>query len=247
MDPSNILLTNKVAIITGGGDGIGKGIAHTFARFGADVVIADKIAERGDAVAKEVAAIGRKGIAITTDIRDYDQVTSLVSKTVSELGGVDILVNNAGGSRYVQFKEMGGPPAWKKHIDLNFNGLFGPTEQAVQAMIQGGRKGSIVNISSIEGLRAAPNVGVYAACKAGMLNFTRTLALELADHDIRVNAIAPGAIDSNSLDRRGAGPTQKVTQADIASLAVYLVSDLAKAVTGSVIEMYGSTHSVIKI
>jgi len=255
MDPSNILLTNKVAIITGGGDGIGKGIAHTFARFGADVVIADKIAERGDAVAKEVAAIGRKGIAITTDIRDYDQVTSLVSKTVSELGGVDILVNNAGGSRYVQFKEMGGPPAWKKHIDLNFNGLFGPTEQAVQAMIQGGRKGSIVNISSIEGLRAAPNFGVYAACKAGMLNFTRTLALELADHDIRVNAIAPDVINTphtaqfatemnSNDDRYRAIPMRRQgTVEEVAAAAVFLASEMASYITGTTLSVDGGTFA----
>ena len=253
MDPSSILLTDKVAIVTGGGDGIGKGIALTFARFGADVVIADKIAKRGDAVAEEVCSLGRKGVAITTDIRDYDQVTALVERTVSDLGGVDILVNNAGGTRYAQFMELGGPLAWKKHIDLNFNGLFGPTELAVQAMIAGGRKGSIINISSIEGLRAAPNFSVYAACKAGMINFTRTLALELADHGIRINAIAPDVIDTPhtaefgaqadpSPDRfRGIPMRRQGSVDEVAGACVFLASEMASYITGTTMSVDGGT------
>ncbi len=255
MDPSSILLTDKVAIVTGGGDGIGKGIALTFAKFGADVVIADKIAERGDAVAEQVCGLGRKGVAITTDIRDYDQVTSLVERTVSDLGGVDILVNNAGGTRYAQFMELGGPPAWKKHIDLNFNGLFGPTEQAVQAMTAAGRKGSIINITSIEGIRAAPNFSVYAACKAGMINFTRTLALELADQGIRVNAVAPDVVDTPHTaafasqadarpDRyRGVPMRRQGTVDEVAGACVFLASEMASYITGVTLSVDGGTFA----
>ena len=105
-DPSHILLTDKVAIVTGGGAGIGKGIALAFARFGADVVIAGKNAEAGEQVADEVSQTGRRGVAITTDVRDFAQVQAMVEASVEQLGKIDILVNNAGGTRMAPFLEL---------------------------------------------------------------------------------------------------------------------------------------------
>ena len=136
---------------------------------------------------------------------------------------------------------------WDRTIATNLSAPFHLTRIAGKTMAGQGTGGSIVNIASIHAQVGDPNVIPHCASKFGLVGLTKATADALREHEIRVNAIAPGAIDPNSLDRRGAGPTQKVTQADIASLAVYLVSDLARAVTGSVIEMYGSTHSVIKI
>jgi NAD(P)-dependent dehydrogenase (short-subunit alcohol dehydrogenase family) len=256
MDPSSILLTDQVAIVTGGGQGIGEGIAKVFARFGAHVVVADKNAEAGERVAAEVRALGREGIAITTDVREFDQVNSLVEQTVSRLGGLDILVNNAGGTRYASFLDL-GQRGWHRHMQLNFDGLFGPTDAAVRAMIDGRRKGSIINIASIEALRAAPMFSVYAACKAGMVNFTRSLALELADQGIRVNGIAPdvvrsphldeyeGSASGGSLEARNRGiPLGRQGEAeDVAGAAVYLASDMAAYVTGVTLSVDGGTYA----
>ncbi|MCH8283467.1 MAG: glucose 1-dehydrogenase [Chloroflexi bacterium] len=251
MDASSTMLKDKVAIVTGGGDGIGKGIALTFARFGADVVIADRNQIAGEQVAEEVRAVGRRAEAMTTDIRDFEQVKAMVARTVDELGGVDILVNNAGGTRHMAFLDM-GEAGWRKHIDLNLMGLFNCTDAAVRAMIDGKRQGSIINISSIEGMRAAPMYSVYAACKAGMLNFTRSMALELADHGIRVNAIAPDFIGtphtmpSMTPERikgvlRGIPLGRIGSVEDVAGACVYLCSDLGAWTTGITISVDGGT------
>ena len=246
-----MLLTDRVAIVTGGGDGIGKGIALTFARFGADVVIADRNEKAGNQAAEEVRDLGRKGLAVTTDIRDFGQVKAMVGRTVDELGGVDILVNNAGGTRSLPFLDL-SEVGWRKHMDLNFTGLFACTDAATRAMIDGGRKGSIINISSIEGLRAGPMYSVYSACKAGMMNFTRSLALELADHGIRVNCIAPGFIETAGTKagmtedrlsgiRRGIPAGHVGQPEDVAGACVYLASELGRYVTGTTMSVDGGT------
>jgi 3-oxoacyl-[acyl-carrier protein] reductase len=249
MDTSNTLLRDKVAIITGGGDGIGKGIAHIFARSGAHVVIADRNAEAGEAVAAEVTALGRKGLAIQTDVRKSDQVNALVSRTVAELGGVDIMVNNAGGSPRQDFLKN-GEIRWQKIVELNLTSVLYCTGAAVQAMIEKKRGGSIVNISSIEGSRAAPGFAVYSACKGGLDNFTKTAALEFAAHGIRVNCIAPDIIDTPTTaglrgHTKGLGrviPLGRMgTPEEVGGVAVFLASDLASYVTGETIHVDGGT------
>ncbi len=256
MDPSDILLTDQVAIVTGGGQGIGEGIALGFAKFGANVVIADKVAESGERVAKLIRETGREGLAITTDIRELDQVQAMVERTKQELGRVDILVNNAGGTRYAPFLDL-GQRGWHRHMQLNFDGLFGPTDAAVRAMLEGGRGGSIINIASIEALRAAPMFSVYAACKAGMVNFTRSLALELAEHGIRVNAIAPDVVMTPHLEEfanSGAGGTSEARDRgiplqrtgnldDCAGAAVFLASSMASYITGITLSVDGGTYA----
>ncbi|HEY2105364.1 MAG TPA: SDR family oxidoreductase [Candidatus Binataceae bacterium] len=251
MDPSSVLLTDKVAIITGGGDGIGKGIALTYARFGAHIVIADLNPAAGDAAAAAVRALGRKAISIATDIRNLDQVKAMVARTVAELGGVDILVNNAGGARPKEFMEM-DEARWRRSIELNLVGLLNCTHTAVKAMAESGRRGAIINISSIEGSRAGPLYSVYSACKAAMENFTKTSALEFSRLGIRVNSIAPDGIDTPhtaelhtpaaeaALARVVPLGRMGVTD-DVAGAAVYLASDLSAWVTGINIHVDGGT------
>jgi NAD(P)-dependent dehydrogenase (short-subunit alcohol dehydrogenase family) len=251
MDPASALLTDRVAIVTGGGDGIGKGIALTFARFGAHVVIADRNAEAGEAVAAEVRALGRKGLSITTDVRDFGQVQAMVASTVEAMGGLDILVNNAGGTRHHKFVEQ-GEAGWRKHVELNLFGLFYCTDAGAKAMIAGRRKGAIINISSIEGLRAAPDFAVYGACKAGMISFARSMALELGEHGIRVNCIAPDFIatphTARSMTPERLGPVLRGiplgrvgTPEDVAGACVYLASDLGAWTTGITVSVDGGT------
>ena len=258
MDPSQILLTDQVAIVTGGGQGIGEGIALAFARFGADVVIADKNAETGASVASAVSELGRRGLAVQTDVRDLEQVQAMVRETVAELGRVDILVNNAGGVRNAPFLEL-GQRGWHRHMELNFDGLFGPTDAAVRAMIEGGRGGSVINVASIEALRAAPNYSVYAACKAGMLNMTRSLALELSEHGIRVNAISPDVVMTPHLleyekqhpDQAGSPEARRRliplgrdgTVEDCAGACVFLASQMASFITGVNLSVDGGTYA----
>src|SRR5262245_25409611 len=190
MERPDILLTDQVAVVTGGGGGIGRAIALAYASVGAHVVIGDIIPERCEETAARVREMGPQALAVPTDVADTNQVRALIEKADSHFGRIDILVNNAGGVSRKPFLEQ-SERSWRRVIDLNLVSMLAATSAAAPVMIRGKRGGSIINVSSIEGSRAAPSYAVYAACKAGMLNYTRTMALELADHGIRVNAIAP--------------------------------------------------------
>ncbi|HYG25653.1 MAG TPA: SDR family oxidoreductase [Caulobacteraceae bacterium] len=256
LSPDDILLTDQVAIVTGGGQGLGEGAALNFARFGADVVIADKNAEAAESVAAKVRELGRRALGVRCDVRRLDEVEAMTEQAMTAFGRVDILVNNAGGVRrapFLDLKERG----WQKHIELNLTGLFAPTEAAVRAMIAGGRGGSVINVASIEAFRAAPHRSVYGACKAGMINFTRTLALEVAEHGIRVNAIAPDIIATPGIGlvtAEGDGPPARMAALrrhvpmgrpghtdDTAGACVFLASSLSRYVTGTTIHVDGGT------
>ena len=183
-------LHDQVAIVTGGGGGIGRAIALALARAGADIVVADIVPERGAEVVERVAQTGRRALSVPTDVMSVEQVRAMVDAAARHFGRIDILVNNAGGTAGKPFLEQ-SERSWRRHIDLNLVSMLAATSAAVPVMIAGGRGGAVLNVSSIEASRAAPDYAVYAACKAGMESFTRTMALELADHGIRVNAIAP--------------------------------------------------------
>lgn len=250
-----VLLTDQVAIVTGGAAGIGRGIAIGLAEFGADVAIVDIDEAAAETVAGLIRAKGRRAITINANVVDRDAIRAAVDRTVSELGRLDILVNNAGGTRPIKLLDMTDAQA-DKQIAINLENLVAFTQAAAKAMVGGGRGGSIINVASIEGMRAAPGYSVYAACKAGMLNFTRTIALELGEHGIRVNAIAPDLVPTELMAKFAPSIVSdegKVAQAryiplgragnfdDCAGVAVFLASKLAQYVTGITINTDGGT------
>jgi NAD(P)-dependent dehydrogenase (short-subunit alcohol dehydrogenase family) len=263
MNPPDMLLTDQVAIITGGGGGIGRAIALAYASVGANVVIADIVPERCDETAARVREMGRQALPIPTDVVDTNQIRALVDKAANHFGRLDILVNNAGGVSGRPFLEQ-SERSWRKHIDLNLVSMLAATSAAAPIIIRGARGGSIINVASIEASRAAPNYAVYAACKAGMLNFTRTMALELADHGIRINAIAPDYTVTPGVRGNVTGPVDPATwvqptaehqeiiarriplrragiDTECGNLAVFLSSKMSSYITGAVIPVDGGT------
>lgn len=256
-------LEGQVALVTGGGAGIGRASALALAGAGASVVIADVVPERCEEVAERVREAGSKALSCPTDVTDTDAVRAAVEAAGKEFGRLDILVNNAGGTGKRSFAEM-SERSWRKHIDLNLVSLFAATSAAIPLMVEGGRGGSIVNVSSIEASRAAPMFAVYAACKAGMNNFTRTMALELADHDIRVNAIAPDFTPTPGLRGNISGPVDPGKfmpftpahedamrrriplqrggyEEECGAAVLFLASPMASYITGTILPVDGGT------
>lgn len=250
-----ILLTGKVALVTGGGAGIGRGIAVALAEFGADVAIVDIDVAAAETVAGLIRDKGRRALVIVADMMDRDAARGAIGTAVAEFGTLDILVNNVGGTRPIKLVDMTDRQA-DRQIDLNMKGFLAITQAGAKAMIAAGRGGAIINIASIEGLRAAPHYAVYSACKAGMMNFTRTAALELSEHGIRVNAIAPDLVPTEGMARFAPailGKKAKAAQAryipigragnfdDCAGAAVFLASAMAGYITGVTISVDGGT------
>lgn len=183
-------MEGSIAVVTGGGAGIGRAAALALARRGADVSIIDIDAERAESVVDEIQLIGRSGLAVVADVMDQTAVIAAIDRTDGRFGRVDMLVNNAGGVRPGQFVDQ-TERSWRKHIEINLVSMLTATSAAAKLMIRGGTGGAIVNVASIEGTRAAPMFAIYGACKAAMLSFTRTMAVELAEYGIRTNAVAP--------------------------------------------------------
>jgi len=258
-----MLLTDQVAIVTGGGGGIGRAIALSFASVGADVVIADIVPERCEETAARVRDLGRRALGVPTDVMDTNQIRALIERADQHFGRIDILVNNAGGVNYKPFLQQ-SERSWRRLIDLNLVSMLTGTSLAVPLMIRGGRGGTILNIASIEGSRAAPGYAVYASCKAGMLNFTRTMALELAEHRIRVNAIAPDYTVTPGVRGNHTGPVDPASwveptpshvratalriplgrpgiDSECGSAAVFLCSAMGDYVTGIVLPVDGGS------
>jgi NAD(P)-dependent dehydrogenase (short-subunit alcohol dehydrogenase family) len=263
MHKPDMSLTDQVAIITGGGGGIGRAIGLALASVGADIVIADIVPERCEETAARVREMGRRALPVPTDVMDTEQIRAMVERAAKEFGRVDILVNNAGGVGPRPFLQQ-AEKNWRRIIDINLVSMLAATSAAVPEMIKGGRGGAIVNVASIEGSRAAPNYSVYAACKAGMLNFTRTLALELGDHGIRVNAIAPdftvtpgtrgnikGPVDPSTWIKMSPAQEDTVVRrtplkragidTECGDAAVFLCSKMASYVTGVTLPVDGGT------
>jgi len=246
--PSDILLEDRVAVVTGGGVGIGRGIAAGLAAFGASVAIWERDTESCTSSAE---AIG--GLGIVTDVRDTDQVRAALERTAAELGPVTILVNNAGGvffSPLLDTSENG----WDALYKANLRHVLLCTQVVAARLVAAKLPGSIINLTSIEGVRAAPGYAAYAAAKAGVINYTKTAAFELAPHGIRVNAIAPDLTLTEGLMQLSPdGLRPEVSQAiplgragnvdEIAGTAVFLASEMASYITGQTIHVDGGTQA----
>jgi len=210
-----------------------------------------------------IAERGREVLAVNANVIEIDKLCDAVAATRDRFGRLDILVNNAGGVSKRKFRDL-KEKNWRRHIELNLVSVVAATQAAVEIMIENGRGGSIINVSSIEGSRAAPGYAVYAACKAGINNLTRTLSLELAEHAIRVNTIAPDFTETPGTRGNFTGPVDKSswpewTEAQRASVrrriplgragleeecgkaAVFLASKMASYVTGIVMPVDGGS------
>lgn len=262
-------LEGKVAVVTGAGRmrSIGRPIAVELARSGCDVVLTgtgrspdrypDDEQAAGwrdiDSVADEVRALGRKAIQVVSDVRDPDAVDDLVAQTLAELGRVDIVVNNAGAARgedRVPVVDM-DVDAWRTVIDTNLLGTFLMSRAFGKALIDQGEGGSIVNISSIAGKMMAANSSAYSASKAGIHALTCAMAAEIGAHQVRVNAVCPGVIDTYRIDDIGRGEAweellaTKVplgragTGQDIANCVIYLCSDQGSWISGQLYTVDG--------
>lgn len=236
-------LKGKVAIVTGSTRGIGRGIAERFVKEGAIVVINGRKIEDVEKVAKEIDASGKKTVAIAADVSDTAQIKKLVEVTVKKLGRIDILVNNAGILSFENFVDM-KEESWDKVIDVDLKGSFLCAQAAAKQMIKHGNGGKIINIASIAGTVAYPQLAQYCAAKAGIINLTKVMALELAPHKINVNAIGPGVIESDMTRPSLNDPNMKKMfdakiplgrigkPEDIGAAAAFLASDDADYITG---------------
>jgi len=241
-------IKDRVVVITGGTQGLGKAIAIEFARFGAKVVIASRDKLKGEKTLKELKELTKNCIYKKTDVTDYKQMQKLISFAVNKFGGIDFMINNAGifiGSFITELK-IGD---WKKVFDVNVNGIFYGTKFAAEEMIKNGNGGRIINISSIIGVTGKFNCSAYAATKGAINAFTKNVAIDLAKYNIMVNAIIPGVCDSEinehiSNDERKRSesyiPLKRWARPEeIAKSTVFLCSNLSTYITGHLLIVDG--------
>ncbi|OAB78273.1 3-oxoacyl-[acyl-carrier-protein] reductase [Cochleicola gelatinilyticus] len=242
------LLEGKTAIITGGSRGIGKGIVEVFAKHGANVAFTyNSSSEAANALADELSETGIKAKAYKSDASNYEQSQDLASEVLKDFGSIDILINNAGITKDNLLMRI-SEEDFDKVIEVNLKSVFNMTK-AVQRTMLKQRKGSIINMSSVVGVKGNAGQTNYAASKAGIIGFTKSVALELGSRDIRCNAIAPGFIETEMTGKLDEATVQSWREAiplkrggspeDIANACVFLGSDLSSYITGQVMNVDG--------
>jgi NAD(P)-dependent dehydrogenase (short-subunit alcohol dehydrogenase family) len=262
-------VTGKIAIVTGGGRGIGRGIVLALAGNGADVVVADIVEDDAKDLAGEIEAMGRRALACVVDVTDQASVDRMVDGTIDRFGRIDILVNNAGiiAAPGWEQRETSSEEDWDRIYDVNVKGMARATN-AVAARMRENRYGKIINISSVAGRQGNPFNTPYGISKAGTISLTQASALELAPYNINVNAICPGLLWTPMWERisyrhsiapentEGLTPRQvfdatvkqrtplqrEQTPEDIGYLAAFLASDYAGNITGQTINVSGGSH-----
>lgn len=248
------LLENKVAIVTGAARGIGEAIATKFAEQGATVAftyISDSSAEKAAALETKLKGLGVKAKAWKSNAGDFAQCESFVAEVLKEFGTVDICVNNAGISKDNLLLRM-SPDQWEDVIKINLNSVFYMTKQVIKPMMKA-RNGAIINMSSVIGEMGNAGQSSYAASKAGIIGFTKSVAKELGSRNIRCNAIAPGFVETDMTsylkegeagDKYKAGiPLGRFASAeDIANVSLFLASDMGSYITGQTISVCGGLN-----
>ena len=240
-------LENQIAVVTGAGRGIGRAIALKFAAAGADVACVSRTQENSEKVAVEIRALGRRAWAYAVDVGEAAAVNAAAEKILSECGRVDILVNNAGVTRDNLLMRM-SDAEWDAVLNTNLKGAFLFTKAFSRALIKQ-RSGRIINVASVIGLIGNAGQSNYAASKAGLIGFTKSVARELASRGITANVLAPGFIETDMTavlkDELRAGVLRQIPLGsfgqpeDVASAAVFLASPAARYVTGQVLAVDG--------
>jgi NAD(P)-dependent dehydrogenase (short-subunit alcohol dehydrogenase family) len=237
-------LDGKVALITGGSRGIGRATALGFAEAGATVAIASRKLPDLENVAKEIKKLGRKALPVAAHVGRMEDINTLVAKVTNEFGKIDILVNNAGTSPALASSLDVDERLWDSIINLNLKGLFFLSQAVAKVMKEHGG-GKIINVASMDGFKPEANIGTYAISKAGVIMVTKVMALELAQYNIRVNALAPGNVHTRLGDSRFLAmpeykgemikrtPLGRIADPDdMVGAMIYLASDASSFVTG---------------
>lgn len=248
--PRRFDLSGKVALVTGGGRGIGKSLALGLAQHGADLVVVGRTLTALECVVENVQSNGRRACAVEADLADCESLDAVVGEAMKRMGRLDILVNNAAMGAELKHSESVTPQEFDDLVQTNLKGTFFLTTSVARRMIYSGG-GSVVNISSIVARVASPRAAVYGAVKAGIESLTRTLAVEWARHNVRVNAVAPGYVVSDLTSASHSGgklsnyvqegtPMRRMADPEeMVGAVVYLASDASSFQTGSTIVVDG--------
>jgi len=246
----DVSLEGKTAIVTGGSKGIGRAVTLAFAEAGASVALAARGQEDLDRAAKEVEAAGGRALPVVTDVSDPEAVQNLVDRTVEAFGTVDILVNNAGAAPFMSTVDQIRESGFEKYFRINFMGALYATKAVGQVMLPKG-EGCVLNVASVAGFIASPGLSYYSTAKAALINLTKTVAREWASSGIRVNAVAPGWVETDMNEQARQYPEffqgalasiplgRWAKPEDIVGPVVFLCSPAAAFITGSVLVVDG--------
>ncbi len=256
--PGEATLAGKRAVVTGAGRGIGRSIALAFANAGADVAVTARTSAELDQLVSEIQSVGRRGLAVSCDVTDPQQVQHMAASVVESLGGIDILVNNAGNAGSHKFLNH-SDELWHRMLAVNLTSVYYVTKAFAPKLVEQ-RYGRIINIASIASRVGGSYIVAYTAAKHGVLGLTRALAVELLPYNITVNAICPGYVDtpmtdgsvSNIASRTGMSEAQAretlektspqrrlIEPEEVASIALFLAQDISKGITGQAINIDG--------